>query len=199
MVNKFFDSFSKKNVTYKKMKNIILGLIILQFLTYLLFSQSSSEKIISKEYKNFTKKRLNNKWVKDTTEVVIVASCGDEFFRDKNSFNETIRESNPRNIKNELSYSLWNDSYHIEPMTEINKITKPSGSNCCVIYKICSEKTIPFFSKKINYEYLYSDSETDYHIMLHNSQMEYKAILYIWVLGFWIEVKQDDYTTSKNL
>lgn len=183
----------------KIISKIFFGIIVLNILSYFIFSQKSSERVVNNEYLNFTKKRLINKWVKDTSEVIILASCGDEFFRQKKEIETTIEKSNPRNRINDFSYSYWKDNYHIEPMKVINKFTDSIKSNNCVVYKVCTEKTIPSVMKIINYKYFFSDSETDYHIMFHNRQMELKTITYVWFSGFWIKILEENKTTANNV
>ena len=182
----------------KKISKLIFCLIIVNTLSYLIFSDSSAEKIVGQEYIKFTKKRLQNKFTKDTTETIILASCGDEFFRNKGDFRKIIEKSNKRNkvdnsdyfnIKN--SYSFWKSDYSIEPMIVIDNHTDTIKSNCCIVFKLCSERT-NVITKRIKYEYFYSDlSDTDYDIMRHNSQMELKTITYFWFFGFWIQIKEE--------
>ena len=76
-------------------------------------------------------------------------------------------------------------------MIEIDKYADSIKSKCCIVFKLCSERTTSL-TKKIKYEYLYSDlSDTDYHIMRHNSQMKLKTITYFWLFGFWIQIKEE--------
>ena len=165
-------------------------------MSYLTLSELSTNKVASKEYINFTKKRLQNEWVKDTTETIILASHRNEFFKNEETFRKTIEESNIRSQKQNspiYSDSLYSfvksDYYNTEPFIEISNHTDSLKSNCCIVYKLSSEKTIPLLIKKINFQYFYSDSDTDYHIMFHNSQMELKTVTYLWLLGFWIKIK----------
>ncbi len=149
------------------------------------------------EYLKFTKKRLNNKWTKDTTEIVILTSCGDEFFRNKKKTRKIIEESNSRNQNYDYpfsSYSFWKTDYNTtEPFLEINKYTDSLQSKSCIIYKLCTEKTVPLLMKRINFQYFHSSTkDTDYHIMSHNSQIELKTITYFWLMGFWIKMKTDN-------
>lgn len=180
----------------KIISKIIIGFIVLNVLSYFLLSQTVSERTVNNEYYNFTKKRLINEWVKDTSEVIILASCGDEFFRQKDKIKAIIEKSNPKNTINDYSYSYWRDNYDIDPMTVLNKVTDSLKSKNCIIYKVCSEKTIPSVIKRVNYKYFFSDSETDYHIMFHNKQMELKTITYVWFLGFWVKISEENKTST---
>ena len=145
---------------------------------------------------NCAKKRLLNKFTKDTTETIILASCGDEFFRNNENFRKIIEKSNKRNqVVNsdyfKASYSFWKSDYSIEPMIEIDNHTDSIKSNCCIVFKLCSERTTSL-TKKIKFEYFYSDlNDSDYHTMRHNSQMELKTITYFWFFGFLVQINEE--------
>ncbi|CAL2078688.1 hypothetical protein [Tenacibaculum sp. 190524A02b] len=171
----------------KKIIRVIVGIVVLNIVSYFLFSQMATEQLVNKEYVKFTDNRLKNKWVKDTTETIILASCGDEFFRDKKKFDLFVKNSSKRTTP----YVLWQSDYHLEPMTELNKFTDSLKSNCSIVYKVCSQSTMHSLKKKVSFQYYYADSKTDYHIMYHNKQMELKAITYVWFLGFWIKIKEE--------
>jgi hypothetical protein len=190
----------------KKMKyrifKIVLGLIILNMITYLLFSEISSEKIVNQKFIEFSQRRLNNMWNVDTSEVVYVASCGDEFFRDIKDFEPTVRESNPKGTKspNELHddsgfYQLvWRVQDDIDVLNTIQTRTDNLNSVNCIIYKVCSFRTVPGIYKKIEYQFFYSAFPTNFHPMTYNGKMEGSTPIYLWLFGFWIEFNEEIYS-----
>jgi hypothetical protein len=176
---------------------IVLGLIILNMITYLLFSEISTEKIVNRKFIEFSERRLNNTWNVDTSELVLVASCGDEFFRDIEAFEPVVKKSNPKENVNpneiyfgeEFHQSVWRVQDDIDILTTIQTRTDTLNSLNCIIYKVCSFRTIPCVYKKIEYQYFFSAFPTNFHPMTHNGKMEGSIPEYIWFFGFWIEFK----------
>lgn len=172
-----------------------MGLVALNVVTYWLFSEISSQQTVNNKYLDFTQRRLDNEWSIDTNEHVIVASCGDEFFRNIKQFERTVWESNPKDtdspneltIDDEYYQSVWKVDDNMDVLGTIKNQTDTLNSRTCIIYKVCTQWTIAGLMKKIEYQYFFSDSPTDFHVMYYNGQMEASAPTYFWLFGFWIE------------
>ncbi len=180
----------------ERILKILLGLWLLNATTYWLFSETSSHEIVNNKYLDITQRRLENTWNVDTSEHVIVASCGDEFFRYIKLFESTVCESNPKHKEypnklhtdSDFYQTIWKVDDDLDVLLTIREQTVTLKLRNCVIYKVCSMRTIPAFMKRIEYQYYYSDSPTDYHIMFHNGKMETSTPTYFWLFGFWIEI-----------
>ncbi|PZX55673.1 hypothetical protein [Algoriphagus chordae] len=174
---------------------IIIGLVAVNIVTYWWFSESSNLQIVNGKYLDFTERRLGSKWNTDTSEHIIVASCGDEFFRDLKQFERAVWKSNPKGtnypidlkVDNDFYQSVWQVNYDLDVLETIGIQTDTLNSRTCIIYKVCTKRTIVGLMKRIEYQYFFSNSPTDYHIMYYNRQMETSTPIYFWVLGFWVE------------
>lgn len=178
---------------------ILVGLILLNIITYVLFSEPASQLVVNEKYLEFTERRVNNTWSADTNEVVMVASCGDEFFRAIDDFNKVIIKSNPKFDEptdvffdeQRSSWSLFQVDHNLNLLSAISSHTDTLNSRTCIIYKVCTKRTVPAFWKRIEYQHFYSDSPTDFHIMFHNGQMEGCTTTYFWLFGFWVEWNEE--------
>lgn len=176
----------------------VVGLvIILNFISYWLFLEIASEKIVNSKYIEFTELRLQNPYTVDTNEYVWVTSCGDEFFRNEQRILETIFKSNPKGNQIERSQYFSENEFiqtvnriddDVDVLRLIQTTTDTSKSSNCIIYKVCTQRTIPALLKRVEYQFFYSSKPTNFHIMHYNKQVYTAQPNYLWLFGFWIEI-----------
>jgi hypothetical protein len=135
------------------MKNLILKALLAIFLlnaaTYWVFVDNATQDVVIDKYLQFTERRINNDWNIDTTEYVYVASCGDEFFRDKETIDNMLSQSNPKGKaaptdsrfarENNFSQHGFRTDDDFDPMDRINSRTDILGSK--KLYRIQSVYT----------------------------------------------------------
>lgn len=178
---------------------ILLGLVLIQVLTYVFLSEMMLERKACDKYIEFTERRFANPYNKNVSESIHVSSCGDEFFRDMTRFVDAARSSNPDypaeviDSWDSFGDDDFNQSFQIRPYPQIDILgtiranTDTLESSNCILFELCSRMSIPCFFKQVEYLYYYSSFPTDFHIMQYTDRAVGCRSNYVWVLFFWVE------------
>ncbi len=190
----------------KRLKRIGIGLAVVHVLTYVLLSEWMMERKACDKYMQFTERRFTNKDNKNVSEGIYVSSCGDEFFRDNAPLEEVARNSNPvyRPIQINNAWQFYAGgnvdadfyqyvSYEGYPMDDIlgaiRLATDTLQTRNCIVFELCSVRSIPFLYKQVSYRYIYSSFPTDFHILRYTDRMLGSEPIYVWLLFTWVEFR----------
>lgn len=190
----------------KRLKRIGLGLAVVHVLSYLFLSDQMLEQKACDKYVQFTERRFTNKDNKNVGEGIYVSSCGDEFFRDTAPLEEVARNSNPvyRPIQINDAWQFYAGgnmdadfyqyvSFEGYPMDDIlgtiHRTTDTLETRNCIVFELCSVRSIPFLYKQVSYRYIYSSFPTDFHILRYTDRMLGSEPIYVWLLFTWVEFR----------
>ena len=175
----------------KNLKRITFILIGFHIISYLMIGEVMLESEILDDFESFNNRRLLNKYNKDVSEKFYFASCGDEFFRDKNRLFEFMEKINPdkydptKNKKYFQRIEVLNANYDLSKL--LNEETTEDENVTCVIFKVCQVRRIPFIYTKVSRDEVFS-THTDFHAMFYNDQTKQYDVYYIWFLFKWVKI-----------
>ena len=190
----------------KRVKLIGLILVAVHVLSYLFLSDQMLERKACDKYVQFTERRFTNKDNKNVSEGIYISSCGDEFFRDTSPLEEVARGSNPTYRSFQLN-DAWqftdgegnggefyqSVSFEGYPMDDIlgtiRLTTDTLQTRNCIVFELCSVRSIPFLYKQVSYRYIYSSFPTDFHILRYTDRMLGSEPIYVWLLFTWVEFR----------
>lgn len=132
----------------KWLQRIGLALAVVHVLTYAFLSDRMLERRACDKYLQFTERRFANPYNKNVSEIIIVSSCGDEFFRDRTMLEKVAKHSNPERPPEQINY--WDPlldepdfTQYIEPasapqdiLAAIRTHTDSTGARNCIIYEL---------------------------------------------------------------
>lgn len=190
----------------KRVKRIGLILVAVHVLSYMFLSDLMLERKACDKYVQFTERRFKSKDNKNVGEGIYVSSCGDEFFRDTAPLEEVARNSNPvyRPIQINDAWQFYDGgnvdadfnqyvSFEGYPMDDIlgtiRQTTDTLETRNCIVFEICSVRSMPFLYKQVSYRYTYSSFPTDFHILMHTDRMLGSEPIYVWLLFTWVEFR----------
>jgi hypothetical protein len=183
----------------KWLKRIGVTLGLIHVLTYVFLSDMMLERRVCDKYLEFTERRFANPYNKNVSESIFVSSCGDEFFRDISNLENVALASNPdfpaiaiNNWDNyqepEFTQFVKYQAYpHDDVLGTINANTDTLETGNCILFEICSIRSIPCFLKQVEYVYFYSSQPTDFHIMMYTDRGLRSASNYVWALFTWVD------------
>lgn len=175
-----------------RIKTIAFVLMGIHMLSYFLIGDFMLEYEMQSNFEKFNERRLSNIYNKNVSEKFYFASCGDEFFRDKESLTDFMEKVNPDKHdalqdKNYYRWVLTLDANH--SFTElIEAETTENEDVTCIIFSACRLVKVPFFYTKVGQDEVFS-AHTDYHAMMYNDQVNHYEIHYIWFLFKWFKLK----------
>ena len=158
----------------------------------LFFGDFMLEKQMFNEFKEFSERRLSNKYNVENDSIwerFYFASCGDEFFRDIEKVEKIVNETNPKRYKKRNSASVQKSEFyrnHLEFYYE--NIKEETGDNF-IRFGACKINEIPFFYTKVELIKSFS-THKDFHAMHYNEQMLNYKVKYIWVLFKWVRISK---------
>jgi len=184
----------------KPIIRIVLGLFVIQIVSYVFLSDMMLERKACDKYLEFTERRFANSYNKNVSETILVSSCGDEFFRDISNLESIARASNPdfpaSTINNWDYYQEPEFTQHVEfrayPQGDIlgtiNANTDTLETSNCILFELCSTMSVPCFFRQVEYLYYYSSHPIDFHTMMYTDRGVGSKSNYVWILFTWIEI-----------
>jgi len=158
------------------------------------------EKQLLSEFKEFSKRRLSNKYNIENEkvwEIFYFSSCGDEFFRNNEKLRKTIKNTNPKRY--EINEYTLNESknliitrkaeYYDNTLELFNKNINEKEEINIIHFGACRLNKIPFISTKLELNENFS-THNDFHAMYYNEQMMMYEVNYIWVLFKWVRLSK---------
>lgn len=183
-----------------KIKKIIISILTLQIGLYFLIGDLMLEKQLLSEFKEFSKRRLSNKYNIENEkvwEIFYFSSCGDEFFRNNEKLRKTIKNTNPKRY--EINEYTLNESknliitrkaeYYDNTLELFNKNINEKEEINIIHFGACRLNKIPFISTKLELNENFS-THNDFHAMYYNEQMMMYEVNYIWVLFKWVRLSK---------
>ncbi len=179
---------------------IVLGLFVIQIVSYVFLSDMMLERKACDKYLEFTERRFANPYNKNVSESIYVSSCGDEFFRDISNLENVARASNPvfpasaiNNWDNyqepEFTQSMEFRAYpQDEILGTINGNTDTLETSNCILFELCSTMSIPLFFQRVEYFYYYSSHPLNFHTMRYTDRGLGARSTYFWFLFTWVEL-----------
>jgi len=159
------------------------------------------EKQLLNEFQEFSERRLSNKYNVENEKVwekFYFSSCGDEFFRNNEKLEKTIRITNPSRyekkeepISNESTNPIITENieYYENTFGMYNENVSEKEEINIIHFGACRLNKIPFISTKIELKESFS-THNDFHAMHYNDQLMMYKVNYIWVLFKWVRISK---------
>jgi hypothetical protein len=173
--------------------------MIIHVASFLIYSDIALRGKVIEKYEEFSARRFMNPWNVNVSETILLASCGDEFFRDNREFMEAAKHTNPTvnhsaidhidmAYEDDFNQSIAVISYPADVIGLVRQWTDTSATSNCIVFQACTLYDLPWIMKQVQFEYAYSSHPTDYHIMYYNNMFEISRPTYVWVIFGWVEL-----------
>lgn len=161
------------------------------------------EKKILGEFQEFSSRRIQSIFNVENDKVweeYYFSSCGDEFFRDIEELNETIKSTNVSKYNSEFFSDenpnriiIQNMDYYKNILEFYNENVIENENINLIHFGACRIKNIPFLITNLELRESFS-THADFHAMIFNDQIvEYEA-QYVWVLFTWMRINKKPIT-----
>jgi hypothetical protein len=187
-------------------KRIGLTLAVVHVLTYVFLSDWMMERKACDKFLQFTERRFENPYNKNVRELILVSSCGDEFFRDRAMLETVAKHSNPEHPPEKINY--WDPlideprftqyievtSYPQDIMAALRMHTDTTSARNCIVYELCTMSSVPLFYRRVEYLYVYGNRPANFHDIMYTNMNGAAMSRYVWLLFGWVEVSGRIYT-----
>jgi hypothetical protein len=195
----------------KRVKLIGLVLVAVHVLSYLFLSELMLERKACDKFLQFTERRFQNPYNKNVRETILVSSCGDEFFRDPTRLITVAGHSNPKYPPEEINnWETIEDpnsftqyvrvvAFPQDIMAALRDHTDTTGTRNCIVYEICTTRSIPLSYRKVDYTYIYGHRPANFHDIMYTNMNGAATSHYVWLIFVWVELTGTIYTMLDHM